>query len=129
MLQDVISRLEWVGYTYVEDTDKDFIEYIIDKVSNEVKVVCNITDIPDELKTYIIDKSTGEFLLNRKGSGKLNLTDIDLDGTAKSIQLGDTKVEYNVDNNVTPEQRFDVLVNYLVANKKDLLVSFRKLRW
>lgn len=128
MLEDVKKRLLWIGYTYVE-TDKEFIEYLIKKVSNDVIVFCNIIEIPEELNQYVIDKVTGEFLMNKKDSGSLHMDSIDFDGIAKSLQMGDTKVELAVDNIKSPEQRFDALINYLITGKKELLVSFRQLRW
>lgn len=128
MLEDVKKRLEWIGYTYVK-TDEDFLNYLIKKVSNDVQVFCNITKIPDELHCYVIDRVTGEFLLNKKDSGSLNMDSIDFEGIAKSLQMGDTKVEIAVENVKSPEQRFDALINYLVTSKKELLVSFRQLRW
>lgn len=128
MLEDVKKRLEWIGYKY-EETDKDFLDYLIKKVSNDVMVFCNITEIPEELNQYIIDRVAGEFLMNKKDSGSLKMDSIDFDGFAKSLQMGDTKVEIAVENVKSPEQRFDALINYLVTSKKELLVSFRQLRW
>ncbi len=129
MLQDVIKRLKWIGYTYVEVDDKELVEYLINKVTNDIKVFCNIDTIPVELNQYHIDRVTGEFLLNKKDSGQLTLDDINLDGVAKVIQLGDTKVEYATDTTKSPEQRFDALITYLLNAKKEMLVSFRQLRW
>ena len=129
MLQDCTKRLSWIGYEYKDDYDNELLNYILNKVCTEVKVGCNISEIPDELKAYVIDRAAGEFLLNRKDTGKLNLGDVDLNGATKSIQMGDTKVEIDTDGSKTPEERFDALINYLVTNKKELLVSFRKLRW
>jgi len=128
MLEDVKKRLAWIGYTYTE-ADKEFLEYLIKKVSNDVTEFCNIKEIPAKLNYYVIDKVAGEFLMNKKDSGSLNMTSIDFDGIAKSLQMGDTKVELAVENIKSPEQRFDALINYLVTSKKELLVSFRQLRW
>lgn len=129
MLEKCVNRLEWMGYVYIEKADSGLLTYLISKVGNQVKADCNITEIPIELEEYVIDNVVGEFLLNKKNLNLLEIDSVDLDGIAKSIQMGDTKVEYAVENFKSPEERFDALINHLMASKKGLLASFRRLKW
>ena len=130
MLEKCTQRLDWLGYFYAEDQDKGLLEYLISKVTNYVKCECNITEIPIELNEYIIDNVVGEFLLDRKNTGTLQIDSINLDALPKSIQMGDTKIEYAIDKTKSPEeQRFDIIINNLMSSKKGLLAHFRRLKW
>ena len=129
MLQDCISRLEWLGYKVEEPNDELLLKYLLQKVEHQVQCDCNITTVPIELNEYVIDNVVGEFLFDKKSTGTLDIASINLDMIAKSVQEGDTKVEFAVENGNSPEQRFDNIIKHLMSRKQAMLVTFRRLKW
>lgn len=127
MLDDVMQRLESLGFTTIE-SDSFTLSFIIEKVENLIKYDCNVDQIPDGLHHIAVDMVAGEFLFNKKSSGQL--TDVDLEAVVKQVQEGDTSVTYAIgEGSSTPEQRFDALVHYLVNHGKTNFASFRTIKW
>lgn len=127
MLDDVKARLLSFGYTTTADDDW-VLGFMIKKVSDEIKADINATTIPDGLYNVAIDMVVGNFFFERKAQGKL--TEYDITEVVKSIQEGDTKVEYAIDaGSKTPEQRLDELISYLLTNGKASFSAFRSLSW
>ncbi|HUM42445.1 MAG TPA: hypothetical protein PKI14_05825, partial [Fervidobacterium sp.] len=66
----------------------------------------------------------------KKGIGQLQGLDIDIDAAVKQIQEGDTNVTFAFGNgSMTPEQRLDSLIAYLMTSGKSQFVHYRRLRW
>lgn len=124
MLEDVTARLASFGYTVTEG-DAWMLNFIIAKVENHIKSECNLAEVPEGLHTIAVDMVVGEFLLNKKSMGSLE--GFDLSVVVKQIQEGDTNVVF--DTSHSPEQRLDVLINYLMTYGKGALASFRCFRW
>ena len=125
MFEDCTQRLATLGYDYAEQKDKWLLEFLIKKATNYVLVECNIKEIPKDLEPHLVDYVVGEFLMDKKNSGNLDLKTINFDQIAKSIKVGDTDVTFSEDD--TPDKKFDALIRRLM--KRGLLVSYRKLRW
>jgi hypothetical protein len=124
MLEDVTARLASFGYTVTEN-DAFMLTFIIQKVENHIKSECNISTIPDELTNIVVDMVVGEFLLNKKSIGQL--TGFNLSAAVKQIQEGDTNISFS--GEMSPEQRLDALIDYLMNYGKGKLVSYRSIRW
>ena len=127
MFEDCTQRLATLGYDYAEQKDKWLLEFLIKKATNYVLVECNIKEIPKDLEPHLVDYVVGEFLMDKKNSGNLDLKTINFDQIAKSIKVGDTDVTFSEDD--TPDKKFDALIRRLMGMKRGLLVSYRKLRW
>lgn len=126
MLEDVKKRLESLGYTFV-DSDTWILDFIIIKVENHIKSQCNTLSVPEGLHENAVDMVCGELLLGKKGSGQL--IGFDLETAVKSIQEGDTNVTYAFGSgSKTPEERLDVLINFLLHSEVDYS-SYRRLKW
>ena len=126
-VDDVILRLESFGYQ-VEESDTWVIGFSIQKVVNTIRNECNVSKIPNELNQVAMDMVCGEFLFGKKESGQLK--GFDLDAAVKQIQEGDTNVVFAIgDGNMTPEQRLNNLIGFLMSNGKNQFVSFRRLKW
>lgn len=126
--EKVKKLLSKVGYT--ADTSDDWlIDFCLDKVENSIKNTCNIAIIPNMLTEIEVSMITGEFLMFKKNSGQLNIENINLEVMTKAIAEGDTKVDFNVEGSLTPEQRFNNLVDYLITNRKGDLLSYRCIKW
>lgn len=126
MLEDVKERLMSFNYQVTEE-DSWMLTFLIQKVENHIKIICNIDCIPNELSNIVIDMVVGEFLLNKKSIN--GLEGFDLEPAIKQIQEGDTSITYAIgEGDLTPEQRLDLLINYLMDHDKEL-ISHRCIKW
>lgn len=124
----VLKRLDSLGYT-IQDGDGWMIGFSILKVENHIKNSCNTNDIPDGLKITAIDMICGEFLFAMKQTGKLNEI-FDLEAAIKQVQTGDTNVTFAIsDGTLTPEQRLNALLSYLMTKGEGDFVCYRKIKW
>lgn len=127
ILLEVLNRLESLGYT-LKESDDWMISFAAQKVENTIKNECNVTSIPDGLKNVAVDMICGEFLYSLKNSGKLE--GFNLDAALKSVQAGDTKVDFAVgQGSKTPEQRLDALLSYLITYGRGEFACYRKFKW
>ena len=126
LLDDIKSRLAVFGYVLTEN-DTWLIEFTTSKIENDIKNLCNVAVIPEELYQTKIDMIAGDFLFAKKNMGQI--TSIDLTTAVKSIQEGDTSITYAIgDGNFTPEQRFDAIINSL-RNPCIDFAAFRRIKW
>lgn len=127
MLEDVKERLASFDYQVTED-DSWMLTFLIQKVENHIKNICNISTIPEELLNIAVDMVVGEFLLNKKSIGSLE--GFDLEAAIKQIQEGDTSITYAIgEGDLTPEQRLDLLIDYLMNRGKNEIISHRSIKW
>ena len=127
MLEDEKERLASFDY---KDTEADswMLTFLIQKVENHIKNICNISTIPEELLNIVVDMVVGEFLLNKKSMG--NLEGFDLEAAIKQIQEGDTSITYAIgEGDLTPEQRLDLLIDHLMNRGKNEIISHRCIKW
>jgi len=123
MYEDVIARLQSLGYTVVE-SDQYAIEFAIQKVTWTIRNECNVAEIPDGLHNIAVDMVCGEFLSMMKGSGRLS--EFDVENAIKSIKEGDTQVTYAVSDMANP---LDWLINYLMNYGKSQFITYRRFAW
>lgn len=127
-IESVIKRLESFGYI-LKPNDEYALGFVLEKIKLDILNFCNIQELPDELIYVAVDMACGEFLLEKKSTGSLNLNDIDLNSVAiKSISEGDTSVSYATENTQDALQKLDVLIQNLLDSKK-YLYKFRRLAW
>ena len=122
----VLKRLVSFGYFLKED-DSWELSFVMLKVENQIKNSCNTTSIPEGLYHVAADMICGEFLLNRKNSGRLELADLDLSGAITSISEGDVSISFA--DGSTDEDKFNLLLDFLMNNGKGDFVCYRKLKW
>lgn len=129
MIEKVKNRLVSFGYTPKQE-DEFSITFCVEKVRNTIKNETNCQDIPDGLEHIAVDMAIGEFLLGKKTFAPDDLSTIDLSVAVKQIQTGDTNTVFGVgESTLTPEQRLDNFINYLLIYRKSEFNSFRRLRW
>lgn len=125
--KEVSRRLDSLGYCVVPE-DNNTIEYLIEKISQKVKLNTNAVEFPEELIHMTIDCICGEFLATKYALGQLK--NFDSSGTIKRKTAGDTTIEYAYGSgDKTPEQRYVEMFNNLRKLDKDMLASVRRLRW
>lgn len=125
-VESVINRLISFGYP-PKDVDLWELSFIMLDVENRINNSCNTTSLPDGLQTVAVDMICGQFLMNRKNSGRLELSNLDLGGAIASITEGDVSISF--DANSTDEQRFNQLINHLMTKGEGEFVCYRKLSW
>lgn len=127
MLEDVNARLLSFGYT-VNENDNWILGFIIKKVNDEIISELNVTTIPDTLYNNAIDRVVGKFFFELKNLGKL--TEFDITEIVKSIQEGDTRVEYAIGSgSKTPEQRLDDVIKSLMISGTSSFSRYRCIVW
>ena len=125
-IRAVLNRLISFGYLPKED-DSWELSFVMLSVENKIKNSCNTSSIPEGLYTVAADMTCGEFLLNRKNSGRLEVSNLDLSGAISSISEGDISISF--DTNSTDEQKFAQLINYLLTKGQGEFVCYRQLKW
>ena len=129
MLERVKERLESFGYV-LKDGDEVILTFSIQKVENTIKNDCNIPSIPDGLMNIAIDMVVGEFFTAKKTFSPDDIAGLDLDFAVKQIQEGDTNTVFATgEASLTPEQRLNNFLNYLLTHGRDEFACYRKLRW
>ena len=131
MYLDVVMRLSALGVALSSapsSSDDMLLKHAIDKVTNHINNQTNLTMIPLGLKEIAIDMVVGEFLLNKKAMGLLDIETLNFEAVAKQVQDGDTNVVFAIDNNNTPEAQFDAFILYLQHGNTDF-IKYRVLTW
>ena len=129
MLEKVKERLQSFGYT-LKDGDEVILNFSIQKVENTIKNDCNVSSIPDGLVNIAVDMAIGEFLTAKKTFSPNDIAGLDLDFAVKQIQTGDTNTVFATgESSLTPEQRLNAFVSYLLTYGRDEFSCYRKFRW
>jgi hypothetical protein len=122
----VLQRLISLGYK-LEENDDWILCFAIQGVENHIKNSCNVTSLPNELLNVAVDRVCGEFLFTKKQTGQLTIDGLDLTGAIASISEGDTSVSFV--SGATDDDRFNLLVNYLMNKGDGDFVCYRRLKW
>lgn len=129
MLERVKERLESFGYV-LKGGDEVILTFSIQKVENTIKNDCNVSFIPDGLANIAIDMAVGEFLTAKKTFSSDDIAGLNLDYAVKQLQEGDTNTVFATgEGTLTPEQRLNDFLNYLLTHGKDEFACYRRLRW
>lgn len=122
----VLRRLVSLGY-FLKEEDSWELSFIMLNTENHIKNSCSVTSIPEGLLHIATDMVCGEFLMNRKNSGRLELSELDLSAAITSLSEGDVSISF--DANATDESKFNQLINHLMTKGNGDFVCFRKLKW
>lgn len=126
MRDQVISMLTALGVTGAA-TDP-LLDILLQNVQQRILNKTNQSVIPEELESVAVYMAVGEYLNMKKTVGQL--TGFDLDAAIKQIQEGDTNTVFAIgEGSLTPEQRLNGLIDYLINGRSDELYRYRKLVW
>lgn len=129
MLDMAVKRLESFGYKIIAG-DKAILQFAVEKASNTVKNDCNVSEVSEGLMNIAVDMAVGEFLSAKKAFSPSDIEGLDLNFAVKQIQMGDTNTVFAVgDGSLTPEQRLDSFINYLLSYGRGEFACYRKIRW
>lgn len=126
MRDQVISMLTALGVTGA--TTDPLLDILLQNVQQRILNKTNQSVIPEGLESVAIYMAVGEYLNMKKTVGQL--TGFDLDAAIKQIQEGDTNTVFAIgEGSLTPEQRLNGLIDYLINGRSDELYRYRKLVW
>ena len=126
MRDQVISMLTALGVTGAA-TDP-LLDILLQNVQQRILNKTNQSVIPEGLESVAVYMAVGEYLNMKKPVGQL--TGFDLDAAIKQIQEGDTNTVFAIgEGSLTPEQRLNGLIDYLINGRSDELYRYRKLVW
>ena len=128
---DVVARLESLGYKVVAaDTPDAAVTYSINRAAEKIKVNINRTEIPEGLYYTHIDMAVGLFLKDKKDTNQLG-ANFDFTAPAKKITEGDVSVEFTgaSEGSLTPDARFDNMVNTFITPPQSVFAAFRRVKW
>ncbi len=130
MYEKAIELLTALGLT---DADEDPVLPIIrDAVTESLQNKTNQTKLPKELTMTGAYRIAGQYLQLQKNSGRLTeLNGADLESSAiKQIQEGDTNVVFGIGSgDMTPQQKLDVLISWMLNYGERELFRHRRLVW
>ena len=126
MRDQVISMLTALGVTWV--VGDPLLDILLQNVQQRILNKTNQSVIPEGLESVAVYMAVGEYLNMKKTVGQL--TGFDLDAAIKQIQEGDTNTVFAIgEGSLTPEQRLNGLIDYLINGRSDELYRFRKFVW
>lgn len=126
MRDQVISMLTALGVTGAA-TDP-LLDILLQNVQQRILNKTNQSVIPEGLESVAVYMAVGEYLNMKKTVGQL--TGFDLDAAIKQVQEGDTNTVFAIgEGSLTPEQRLNGLIDYLINGRSDELYRYRKLVW
>lgn len=126
MHEDVVKMLAALGVTGA-DSDP-LLDLVVSNVQQRILNLTNQSTIPEGAKSVAVYMAVGEYLNMKQAMGQL--TGFDLEAAVKQIQEGDTNTVFAFgDGSMTPEQRLNGLIDYMINGRTRELYRFRKLAW
>jgi hypothetical protein len=122
----VLDRLSYFGYE-ANINDEWLIAFCIEKVVNEIKNLCNTSDLPNGLFFRATDMVCVEFLSTMLNTGKLKLSDLEFTGAVKEIVEGDITLKF--DDSTSDLQIFNAYLDKLINERISDIICYRKLKW
>lgn len=124
MLESITERLAFYGYEPSVE-DETALTFLLSKTVDHVKNFCNLTIMPGELESTVVECVTLEFLQALSLSGRLDDVNITVDKVS-SISEGDVSISYDSSSSKqTVSEAFENAKNQLDTE----LLSFRRMRW
>lgn len=126
MQEDIITMLTAFGITVT--ADDALLPICVDNVQYQIRHETNLELFPKGLENIAISMAAGEYLRMKKAIGQLE--GFDLEAAVKQIQEGDTNTVFAIgEGSMTPEERLDALIDYLLHGRSHELYRYRRLVW
>lgn len=123
MIDEAVEILEAYGYT-VTDADKVILGMIEGSTTAHIKNATNLDEIPDGLKSQVVDTIVAHFLRAKK---LISPESLNFEKLVKSISEGDTSVTY--DGEKSAEERLDDWIESMITACERDLARYRRLTW
>lgn len=121
-----VKLLESFGYS-MKDGDPGILKFYADRVCENIRNECNISEIPDGLAHLAVQRTVGEFLGAKLAFNTDHLIGVDAGRVVKSVSVGDTSTSFEVGK--TPEERLSAALELLKKAGEGELACYRKIRW
>ena len=126
MREQVIAMLTALGVTGA--AEDPLLDIVISNVQYRVQNETNRKDMPEGLVSVAVYMAVGEYLNMKKATGSLE--GFDLEAAVKQIQEGDTNISFAIgEGSLTPEQRLNSLIDYLINGRIGEIYRYRRLVW
>lgn len=127
MREKVVVMLTALGVAGA--ADDPLLDIALNNVQWRIKNLSNLSEIPEGLESLAVSMAVGEYLNMKKCSGQLEGFDLDA-AAVKSIQEGDTNITFALgEGSLTPEQRLNSLIDYLINGRIGEIYRYRRLVW
>lgn len=129
MLQKAVELLTALGIPVTAEDPA--LCLIAEAVTESMKNRTNQRRLPKELTMAGAYRIAGQYLKLQKNSGKLTeLNGASFESAVKQIQEGDTNVVFGIGSgDMTPEQRLEALISWMLDYGKEELFRHRRLVW
>lgn len=111
-------------------TEKDTFQICITvlKIKEKILSYCNTEIIPEGYLPKMATMICGDFLIQKRQSGNLDLKDLDFsDEGIATLKEGDLSITFDVD--VSDYAKFDKLLDVMASIEDGDLLCYRKLKW
>ena len=126
---DVIQLLGAMGYD-VQETDSFLLNFCGEKVIENIKNACNVSEVPDGLYYTAVSLMAAEFITLKIGTGSTaGFENLNFEPVLKQLQEGDTNIVYAVDVNSSDSAQMLGLMNLLKTTAEKQFVTYRRIRW
>ena len=127
--EDAATLLEALGITVNLNEDR-LLDFICNSVKERIRNETNQRAVPAGLRYMAAEMAAGQYLKWLKDSGNLSAETLDLDAAVKQIQQGDTNITFALgEGSMTPEQRLESLISYLLNGRVGEFKRYRKMLW
>ena len=122
------SAAEMLNCFGVSEINTGLLEQAVELVTSKILNICHTKRIPDETESVVANIICGEYLKTAK---MLNLLgdNFNFNAAVKEINVGDTSVTFALNEDNTPEQRFDEVVKQMCKIDKGYSRKYRCLVW
>lgn len=117
-----------VAFGVTGAADDPLLDMVINNIQWRIKNLTNQQEVPEGLESMAVFMAVGEYLNMKKATGSLE--GFDLEAAVKQIQEGDTNISFAVgEGSLTPEQRLNSLIDYLINGRIGEIYRYRRLVW
>lgn len=126
-LREVFKLIQAIGYT-MTDGDSWLVGFCVQKVEQEIKNACNVQSVPLGLYKCATGLVVADFLTLKRANGNLDVESLNFEPVVKSLQEGDTQINYATETVSSGEQRLNLFLAACYAGREQF-IGYRKLKW
>ena len=108
-LREVFKLIQAIGYE-LTDGDQWLVGFCVQKVEQEIKNACNVQSVPLGLYKCATGLVVADFLTLKRANGNLDVESLNFEPVMKSIQEGDTQINYATETISIGEQRLKLFL-------------------
>lgn len=127
IIQDVKGLLSAFGFA-LTDADAWLVNFLFEKVEEQIKNACNVNEIPSGLNKTAACLVVSEFFQAKRTSGIFSPDGLRFDAALKQLQEGDTNIVFDIDHSLNNEQKLDLFIAS-AEKAREQFVTYRRLKW